>query len=115
METKLHAVINEKGVFDGFSANYSGRGFSQMRFKFHAMEEKGFDAWIDKLRASGESLASKSYLELEKQTINHPVVYYGDVEKRLYHNILNHCVEPGTTCNDALMRRAEQAVKHKGI
>lgn len=118
METKLHAVINEKGVFDGFSGNYSGHGFSQMRFKFHAMDEKGFDTWVEKLRASKGSLGNKSYLELEKQTINHPVVYYGDVEKRLYHNILNHCVEAGTTCNDELMHRdahgSEQTVKHEG-
>ena len=112
METKMHAVINEKGVFDGFSANYSGHGFSQMRFKFHAMDEKGFDSWIEKLRASGESLDSKSYLELEKQTINHPVVYFGVVEKRLYHNILNRCVSPGATCIDELMRRDAQGSEH---
>ena len=118
METKLHAVINEKGIFDGFSGNYSGHGFSQMRFKFHAMDEKEFDTWIEKLRASGGSLGSQSYLELEKQTIGHPVVYYGDVEKRLYHNILNRCVEAGTTCNDEFMHRnahaSDHIVKHEG-
>jgi len=108
METSLNAVINQKGVFDGFSANYSGHGFSQMRFKFHAMDEDGFDAWVDKLRASGGSLGSKSYLELEKQTINHPVVYFGDVEKRLYHDILNLCVETGATCSDEFMHRDAQ-------
>ena len=32
METKLHAVINKPGEFEGFSANYSGAGFSGMRF-----------------------------------------------------------------------------------
>ncbi len=118
METKLHAVINEKGVFDGFSANYSGHGFSQMRFKFHAMDETGFDSWVEKLRASGESLVSTSYLELEKQTINHPVVYYGDVERRLYHDILNMCVKPGTACMDKLMHqdahRSKHTAKHEG-
>ncbi len=105
METKMHAVINEKGVFDGFSANYSGHGFSQMRFKFHGMDEKGFDAWIEKLRISGEPLGSKTYLELEKKTTGHPVVYYGNVDERLYHDILNQCVKAGTTCMDELMHR----------
>lgn len=28
MQTKLHAVINKEGVYDGFSANFSGPGFS---------------------------------------------------------------------------------------
>jgi cytochrome o ubiquinol oxidase subunit 2 len=36
METKLHAVINQPGEYEGFSANYSGAGFSDMRFKFLA-------------------------------------------------------------------------------
>jgi cytochrome o ubiquinol oxidase subunit 2 len=39
METKLHAVINKAGVYDGFSANYSGAGFSHMRFKFHGLDQ----------------------------------------------------------------------------
>ena len=30
METKLHAVINRPGEYEGFSANYSGDGFSNM-------------------------------------------------------------------------------------
>ena len=32
METKLQAVINKPGEFQGFSANYSGEGFSGMHF-----------------------------------------------------------------------------------
>jgi len=119
METKLHAVINETGVFDGFSGNYSGHGFSQMRFKFHAVDEIGFDAWIEKVRSSKQGqLGSQSYMELEKQTIGHPVVYYGDVEKSLYHNILNRCVRPGATCMDELryqdVHGPHKLAKHEG-
>lgn len=47
METKLHAVINEEGVYDGFSGNYSGEGFSHMRFKFHGLSQDGFDTWVE--------------------------------------------------------------------
>ncbi len=50
METKLGAVINRKGVFDGFSGNYSGAGFSRMNFKFHALDKAGFDAWVAKVK-----------------------------------------------------------------
>ena len=112
METKMHAVINKQGVYDGFSGNYSGHGFSQMRFKFHGLDDQGFDNWLEKVRASGGPLGSESYLELEKKTIGHPVVYYGDVEKRLYHNILNLCVEAGKTCNDELMHRDTHGSEH---
>ena len=104
METKMHAVINEIGVFDGFSANYSGHGFSQMRFKFHGLDEQGFDSWIEKIRTSDQDqLDSDSFLELAKKTTGHPVVYYNNVEQRLYHNILNLCVKPDTICMDELM------------
>ena len=53
MQTELNAVINEPGVYNGFSANYSGEGFSQMRFKFHGVSDAGFDDWIEKLRTDG--------------------------------------------------------------
>jgi cytochrome o ubiquinol oxidase subunit 2 len=43
MQTKLHAVINHAGVYDGLSANYSGAGFSDMRFKFYGLDQAGFD------------------------------------------------------------------------
>lgn len=107
METKLHAVINEPGVYDGFSANYSGHGFSHMRFKFHGVDEAGFDAWVDKLRTTGEKLGEADYIELEKPTEDHPVVYYSSVQEGLYHDILNRCVAGRATC-------INQQMKHRG-
>ena len=37
METKLHAVANKAGTYRGFSANYSGAGFSGMHFEFKSL------------------------------------------------------------------------------
>ena len=51
METKLHAVINKPGDYEGFSANYSGAGFSGMRFKFHGLTDGGFDSWVAQARS----------------------------------------------------------------
>src|SRR5262249_44181309 len=42
METSLHAVINKEGTYRGFSANYSGAGFSGMRFAFEGLTNDGF-------------------------------------------------------------------------
>ena len=118
METQMHAVINEEGVFDGFSANYSGHGFSKMHFKFHGLNTKGFEEWVEKVRSSeNEELASDTFLELEKKTVGHRITYYADVEENLYHDILNRCVAPKTTCMDEMMHqdkhRAKHAVKHE--
>jgi cytochrome o ubiquinol oxidase subunit 2 len=60
METKLHAVINKAGEYDGFSANYSGAGFSHMRFKFHGLDQAGFDAWVQKAKAGAGKLTVPS-------------------------------------------------------
>lgn len=110
METKLHAVINEPGTFHGFSANYSGHGFSDMHFKFHGMEEADYDAWLEKLRSAGNMLGSEEFLELEKKSMAHPVTYYSTVEEGLYHGILNLCVKPDQVCIDELMRHDKERV-----
>lgn len=46
MQTQLHMVSNKKGEFRGFSSNYSGYGFSQMRFIAHSIDQSAFDQWI---------------------------------------------------------------------
>lgn len=98
METKLHAVINKPGVYDGLSANYSGAGFSHMRFKYHGMSSADFDAWVAKTKAGGGNLNRADYLALEKPSEREPVRRYGAVENELYTAIINRCVEPGSTC-----------------
>ena len=50
MATSLHAVINRPGEYAGFSANYSGAGFSGMHFKFLGMSATDFDRWVQKAK-----------------------------------------------------------------
>jgi cytochrome o ubiquinol oxidase subunit II len=103
METKLHAVINETGVYDGFSANYSGDGFSHMRFKFHGLDPAGFDGWIAGVRQSGQALDRDRYLELEKPSEKVPPMRFSTVDGGLWDAILNMCVEPGKMCMGEMM------------
>jgi cytochrome o ubiquinol oxidase subunit II len=103
METKLHAVINKAGVYQGFSANYSGAGFSGMRFAFHGLSESGFEAWLAKAKAGGEGLSRAAYLELERPSENVPVRRYATVDPALFKAIVNLCVEPGKMCMSEMM------------
>ena len=105
METKLHAVINEAGEFEGFSANYSGKGFSHMRFKFQGLSNTDFDAWVAKVRESGQGLDRPGYIALEKPSESEPVRYYASVPADLYGAILNRCVAPGAMCMDQMMAK----------
>ncbi len=104
METKLHAVINEAGVFEGFSANYSGAGFNGMRFKFHGMADADFDQWRDKVKSEGQSLTRPVYKALAQPSEYEPVRYYSTVRPGLYEAILNRCVDPGTLCMKDMMK-----------
>ncbi|MCD9029621.1 ubiquinol oxidase subunit II [Luteimonas sp. BDR2-5] len=102
METKLHAVINKEGVYKGFSANYSGDGFSHMRFDFHGMSRQDFDAWVATVR-EGEPLDRAGYLEIEKPSEREPVRHFGSVDADLYDAILNMCVAPDAMCIHEMM------------
>ncbi len=103
MQTKLHAVINKEGVYDGFSANYSGPGFSHMRFKFHGMNQQGFDSWVAQVKTQGTALNRDAYLKLERPSEREPVRYYATADKDLYNAILNMCATPGKMCMSEMM------------
>ncbi|ASS59526.1 MULTISPECIES: ubiquinol oxidase subunit II [Rhizobium] len=103
METKLHAVINKEGEYEGFSANYSGAGFSHMRFKFHGLTQEGFDAWVAQVKQQGTMLNRDAYLKLEKPSEKEPVRYYAGADADLYNAILNMCATPGKMCMSEMM------------
>lgn len=103
METKLHAVINKEGVYDGFSANYSGDGFSHMRFKFHGLNPQGFEQWVAKVKNEGQGFGRQEYLDLEKPSEREPVRHLASVDPELYQAILNRCVEPNKMCMKDIM------------
>jgi cytochrome o ubiquinol oxidase subunit II len=98
METKLHAVANKAGTFRGFSANYSGAGFSGMHFEFKSTSAADFDKWVAAAKSSGGMLGRSDYLQLERPSENEPVRLYGSVDRDLYKAILNMCVETGKMC-----------------
>ncbi|WGR99091.1 ubiquinol oxidase subunit II [Bradyrhizobium sp. ISRA443] len=103
METKLHAVANQQGTFRGFSANYSGAGFSGMHFAFKSLSASDFDKWIANAKASSNMLGRSDYLQLERPSSNEPVRLYGSVDRDLYKAILNLCVEAGKMCVSEMM------------
>ena len=91
METKLHLIANEPGTFKGFSANYSGAGFTGMKFNAIATPtQAGFDKWVSDVKAnsSANNLTHANYVELAKASENNPVAYYGKVEDSLFHTII---------------------------
>lgn len=98
METQLHAVINKPGDYDGFSANYSGAGFTDMRFRFLGMSDGDFQQWVAKIKAGGGTLDRSSYETLATPSRNAPVQTYANVDPALFQAVVQRCVRPGETC-----------------
>jgi cytochrome o ubiquinol oxidase subunit 2 len=98
METKLHAVMNKEGEFNGISGQYSGSGFSRMNFGFRSLAQQGFDEWVAKAKAAGTPLDREAFLKLEKPSEAEPVRYFSSVENGLFGAIVGLCVTPGQMC-----------------
>src|SRR3989344_6897846 len=52
MDTALHVMAEETGEYMGVSSNYSGYGFSGMKFTAKATSREEFDLWIETVRQS---------------------------------------------------------------
>ena len=111
METTLNAVMNKAGTYKGLSANYSGAGFSDMKFAYKAVSTGDFDAWVARTKAGGGALTRASYIALEKPSIKQPVAMYGSVDPELYGKILNLCVAEGSACMNTTMAADAQRAK----
>jgi cytochrome o ubiquinol oxidase subunit 2 len=116
METRLHAVINKPGDFTGTAANYSGAGFSHMRFRFLGMTQADFDGWVAKNREGADTLTRDAYLQLAKPSERDPVRRYASVDPQLFDAIVNNCVEPGKMCmHDMMMVDARGGLGKGGL
>ncbi|RDI99261.1 ubiquinol oxidase subunit II [Dyella solisilvae] len=110
METVLQAVINHPGEYKGFSANYSGIGFSGMYFSFHGLSEDGFEQWVAQAKANGGDLSREAYVKLAEPSANAPVQFFATVAPGLYQAILTHCVQPeNPSCMSRMQMRPPKA------
>lgn len=89
METKLHLIADEPGTYKGISSNYSGAGFTGMKFNAIATPTEGdFEAWVASVKQAQTPLTSASYEQLAKPSENNPVTYYSNVSEGLFHDIV---------------------------
>lgn len=104
METQLHAVLNHPGKFNGFSANYSGAGFSGMNFGVLGLDQGGFDRWVAAQKTAGAQLDRAAYLKVEKPSENVPVMRFASVAPDLFRRATEMCVAPNTPCMGETMQ-----------
>ena len=103
MRSTLHAVLDRPGTYDGYSANYSGAGFSDMHFVLRAMPAADFDRWIAAARSGGRALTTADYLRLERPSEKVPPARFAAVQAGLFDRVVQRCVAPGQPCMSEVM------------
>src|SRR5699024_1341211 len=101
MNTQLNAVINKPGIYKGISANYSGKGFNYMDFKFLGKSKAGFKQWIRKIRSGKGNLTRAKFRALAKPSVNVPVTYYASYADGLYRSVVHRCFADAVTCQSS--------------
>ncbi|CDH30484.1 cytochrome o ubiquinol oxidase, subunit II [Xenorhabdus bovienii str. Jollieti] len=86
MQTKLHLIANTPDTYKGFSASYSGEGFSGMKFTATATPDReSFEQWVQKVKASPKTLDTvQAFNDLAEKSQNNPVEYFSSVKPKLF-------------------------------
>ena len=92
MTTHLNLLADQPGEFPGFSANYSGDGFSWMRFVVKSVPTADFNTWLAQVRGAGSPLDAAAYAELAKPSKDVPPTTYRSVEPKFFERIIDQTV-----------------------
>jgi cytochrome o ubiquinol oxidase subunit II len=95
MTTQLNLLADAPGTYPGLSAQYSGAGFSEMRFDTLAVPPAQFDDWVAATRAKGGNLDSNAYADLAKPSRANAVATYAAVAPKIFESIVAESA-PGT-------------------
>ena len=88
MATRLHLQADHPGTYRGLSAQFSGDGFSEMRFAVDAVPPEDFARWVATARNAGPALDSLTYAVLAKPSQAVRPFTYRDVAPDLFKRIL---------------------------
>jgi cytochrome o ubiquinol oxidase subunit 2 len=107
MVTRLHLQADHLGSYRGLSAQYSGSGFSTMRFTLDAVPSEQFARWVDTTRGSGLTLDPTTYAELAKPSEAVAPFTYRSVAPGLFDEIVSSVMQPADGLNFACVAPQE--------
>jgi cytochrome o ubiquinol oxidase subunit II len=92
MTTHLNLLADKPGEYPGFSANYSGDGFSEMRFVVKSVPTADFNAWLEQARATGSALDDVAYAALAKPSKAVSPTTYHSVDPKSFERIVDETI-----------------------
>jgi cytochrome o ubiquinol oxidase subunit 2 len=88
MTTQLHLQADKPGSYFGLSAQFSGDGFSGMRFNYDAVPRSQFEEWLTNTKSQGPALDLAGYTKLAQPSADVAPITYHDVVQGLFATIL---------------------------
>lgn len=88
MQTKLHLQSDQLGQFEGYSANISGEGFSDMRFVVESTTEEEYRNWVAQSSMSRLELTDQEYEALAKPGVDSQEIIYRYSDSGLFGRII---------------------------
>src|SRR6202453_5157846 len=87
MVTRLNLKADQPGTFEGLSAQFSGDGFSDMRFDLVSTEPQAFKDWVDATKTQGGTLDANTFEELSRPAKAEGAQTYSRVSEGLFDRI----------------------------
>jgi cytochrome o ubiquinol oxidase subunit 2 len=78
------------GTYSGFSANFSGAGFSWMQFATRIVSQPDFEAWVAKAAASPNQLNYADFTKFAQPTVNEgaKISYFANPAPQLFESVV---------------------------
>lgn len=78
------------GTYTGFSADFSGAGFSWMQFATRIVTQADFDAWVAKAAASPNQLSYAEFTKFAQPTLNEgaKISYFANPAPSLFESVV---------------------------
>jgi cytochrome o ubiquinol oxidase subunit II len=84
MTTQLNLLADEAGTYKGLSAQFSGAGFSDMRFELVATSAQQYQQWLGETRTRGGALDMATFANLAKPSHAAEPLSFGQVDPELF-------------------------------
>jgi cytochrome o ubiquinol oxidase subunit 2 len=96
MQTQLYLQADRDGDYIGLSAQFSGDGFSDMRFTVHAVPPADFQSWTAAARQSGPVLDRNGYLGLLRGSCDVQPFTYRSADPGLFAAVVKRDLPSGS-------------------
>jgi cytochrome o ubiquinol oxidase subunit II len=87
MVTRLNLKADQPGTYEGLSAQFSGDGFSDMRFDLVSTEAGAFKDWVNTTKTQGGVLDADTFEELSKPAKAEGAQTYAQVSEGMFDKI----------------------------